>query len=109
MSTIHRHGVCLLQKHACVFVFGRAVSLTATEVAFLHALMNRPGQIFSREKLTHHLPEHTSGKPVRVDAHIKRLRKKLFPDNKQAGRLFIRSEYGNGWYVPSRREMQAGH
>ncbi|MBI2923724.1 MAG: response regulator [Planctomycetes bacterium] len=61
-----------------VLVKGRAVSLTATEFRLLQALMRRPGQVFSRDRLIDgaigedaHVVDRT------IDVHVTSLRRKL--------------------------------
>ncbi|MBB5352123.1 two-component system copper resistance phosphate regulon response regulator CusR [Haloferula luteola] len=59
---------------------GVPLSLTARELSLLELLVRRPGQIFSREQIEHHLYGEMSG-PLSnaVDAAIYSLRKKLSP------------------------------
>jgi two-component system, OmpR family, response regulator len=73
------HGeLCLdVTRHRCS-VRGVELTLTVTEFDLLRALLARPGQLFSREKLVeeaygtgHHDSERT------VDSHLRRVRQKL--------------------------------
>ena len=61
-----------------VLVKGKVVSLTATEFRLLQALMRRPGQVFSRDRLIDgaigedaHVVDRT------IDVHVTSLRRKL--------------------------------
>jgi two-component system OmpR family response regulator len=64
-------------RHRCS-VGGVELTLTVTEFDLLRALLERPGQVFSRERLVeqaygdgHHVSERT------VDSHLRRVRQKL--------------------------------
>lgn len=76
-----------------VLVEGRREALTAREFALLHALLERPGAILSREQLEHRIygwgEEVTSNA---VDVLIHGMRRKLGPDA-------IRNVRGLGWRV----------
>lgn len=76
-----------------VIVDGQREALTAREFALLHALLERPGAILSREQLEHRLygwgEEVTSNA---VDVLIHGMRRKIGPDA-------IRNVRGLGWRV----------
>ncbi len=77
-------------------VDGRAVELTASELALLAALAREPGRVKSRAQLLELLP----GGPYEtldrtVDAHIKNLRRKLEPD--PSSPIFIETVVGAGY------------
>ncbi|MDP9902033.1 response regulator [Variovorax ginsengisoli] len=76
-----------------VLVDGQREALTAREFALLHALLERPGAILSREQLEHRLygwgEEVTSNA---VDVLIHGMRRKIGPDA-------IRNVRGLGWRV----------
>jgi len=76
-----------------VLVDGRRDALTAREFALLHALLERPGAVLSREQLEHRLygwgEEVTSNA---VDVLIHGMRRKIGPDA-------IRNVRGLGWRV----------
>jgi DNA-binding response OmpR family regulator len=77
-----RHGALLLEpdKHK-VTLDGRAVELTPSEYTLLHALMAKPGRVFSRDTLIGHL--YRNGEAVIdrvVDVHIGKLRQKIEAD-----------------------------
>ncbi|MFC5610127.1 response regulator [Variovorax soli] len=78
-----------------VFVDGRREALTAREFALLHALLERPGTILSREQLENRIygwgEEVTSNA---IDVLIHGMRRKLGPDA-------IRNVRGLGWRVMS--------
>ena len=79
-----------------VLVDGQREALTQREFALLHALLDRPGAILSREQLENRIygwgEEVTSNA---VDVLIHGMRRKLGPDA-------IRNVRGLGWRVPSR-------
>ncbi len=79
-----------------VLVDGQREALTQREFALLHALLERPGAILSREQLENRIygwgEEVTSNA---VDVLIHGMRRKLGPDA-------IRNVRGLGWRVPSR-------
>ncbi|NUN49106.1 MAG: response regulator transcription factor [Candidatus Brocadiae bacterium] len=61
-----------------VTVRGKPVSLTATEFRLLHALMRRPGQVFSRDRLIDGaIGEDTAVVDRTIDVHVTALRRKL--------------------------------
>jgi DNA-binding response OmpR family regulator len=65
-----------------VEVDGRAVSLTTTEFRILHALMERPARVYSRDELIDamHDGEDPGIIDRTVDVHLGRLRRKLGDD-----------------------------
>lgn len=79
-----------------VLIDGEREALTQREFALLHALLERPGAILSREQLENRIygwgDEVTSNA---VDVLIHGMRRKLGPDA-------IRNVRGLGWRVPSR-------
>jgi len=71
------------------------VVLSRREFSLLRALMERPGQILTREQLEQKL--YSWGEEVSsntIDVHIHNLRKKLYPE-------FIRTMRGVGYLVPT--------
>ncbi len=82
-STVLTHDEVVLDlDKRRLTVGGQAVDLTPHEYALLKALMARPGRIFTREELLHHLyPEGDTVVIARVvDVHIGKLRQKVEPD-----------------------------
>jgi two-component system phosphate regulon response regulator PhoB len=74
---VHHELELDLERHRCQ-ADGETIDLTATEFALLRTLMERPGRVYSRERLL----EVAWGSQVHVtartvDTHIKRLRQKL--------------------------------
>jgi two-component system phosphate regulon response regulator PhoB len=74
-----RHGMLELSRsrHQCS-VGGEPIDLTVKEFALLHTLMERPGHVFSRERLLARVwgnDVHVT--PRTIDVHMKRLRDKL--------------------------------
>lgn len=66
-----------LLGHRC-FVDGGEVSLTLTEFGLLHALMEHPGQVLTREKLLERVWGYDFyGDARTVDVHVRHLREKI--------------------------------
>jgi DNA-binding response OmpR family regulator len=89
---------------------GRPLGLTAAQLELLAALAERPGVVWSRERLLARLPA-APGSNVRdtrtVDAHVKNLRRKLEPDRGGRGRpRYLKTVFGAGYklVVPDRDE-----
>lgn len=81
-EAVLRHGALALdaEKHKLT-VDGDAIALTPSEFKLLHALMTRPGRVFSRDELLDRLYE--GGETVIdrvVDVHIGKLRQKIEPE-----------------------------
>ena len=77
-----RHGELTLDPEKRKVVHrGDEVALTPSEYKLLHALMSRPGRVFSRDELLGRLYEHGETVVDRVvDVHIGKLRHKIEPD-----------------------------
>lgn len=88
-SVLVRGGLVLdPQKHK-VTVDGRPVELTAAEFRLLHALMEAPGRVFSRDELLSRIYQHGETVVDRVvDVHIGHLRQKL-GDDPEAPRYIV--------------------
>jgi DNA-binding response OmpR family regulator len=85
----------LLPERLAVQVGDRAVVLTAMQFRLLAVMVNAPGRIFSRAELV----ERAFGGPAderTVDVHIKDLRRKLEPDERQ-----IQTVRGHGYRYAS--------
>lgn len=81
-EAVLRHGALVLdpEKHKLTRD-GEDVALTPSEYALLHALMDRPGRVFSRGELLEKL--YTRGETVVdrvVDVHVGKLRQKIEAD-----------------------------
>ena len=92
-----------------VEVDGRAVGLTATEFRILHALMERPARVYSRDELIDamHDGEDPGIIDRTVDVHLGRLRRKLGDD--AAAPRFIETVRSVGYRFArpvERREME---
>ena len=75
---------------------GNPVPLTGTEFALLHALVEHPGQVLTRDQLMNHLHGRDAGPFDRaIDVHIGRLRRKLERD--PARPQLIQSSRGMGY------------
>ncbi len=90
-------GGLQLDRSSCrVVLHGTALSLTATEFRLLEFLMNRPGVVFSRERLLDAVWGHDRAVTDRtVDVYILRLRQKIEQDPTNPG--YIRSVRGFGY------------
>lgn len=85
-----------LDRRALVDRQGREVSLTRTEFTLLMALVNRSGQVVTRDELMDHLSDHTHEPFDReIDAHVMRLRRKVERDPTHP--RLIRSVRGAGY------------
>lgn len=75
---------------------GQPVPLTGTEFELLHALLEHPGQVLTRDQLMNHLHGRDAGPFDRaIDVHIGRLRRKLERD--PARPQLIQSSRGIGY------------
>lgn len=75
---------------------GDLVHMTPTEWRLLEVLSSHPGQIFTRHQLIERTYGHSfEGFERSVDAHIKNLRQKLEPNNKEP--RYILTVYGVGY------------
>ncbi|WP_027330104.1 response regulator [Marinimicrobium agarilyticum] len=86
-----------LQRQGNRVSLGEAsVELTAVEMRLLDTLMDRPGHIFSRDRLMDDIyPDRRLVSDRTIDSHIKNLRRKLHelaPEKE-----FVRSVYGAGY------------
>ena len=93
-SDVMAHGILSVDfaRHE-VKVKNKPIDLTLTEFKLLSCLLERPGQVQSRDYLLEHIWEHGEGVFSRtVDTHIQRLRTKL----KQAG-SYIETVRGIGY------------
>ena len=97
-----RHGALMLDPvERRVELDGKAVALSPREFALLHALMERPGAVLSREQLEERLygwDEEVSSNAVEV--HLHNLRRKL-------GAGLIRNVRGVGYCVADRDEIDS--
>ncbi len=77
-------------------VAGEEVPLTPTEFDLLHALMRRPGQVFSRMQLLEasNLGAY-DGVERTIDVHVHNLRQKIEPDPSEP--CYIRTVFGVGY------------
>ncbi len=95
-----RHGPMQLDPVAKrVDLRGKPVALSPREFALLHALLERPGAVLSREQLEERLygwDEEVSSNAVEV--HLHNLRRKMGPD-------VIRNVRGIGYCVPDADEI----
>ena len=81
-EAVLRQGALALEpeKHRLT-VDGEAIALTPSEFKLLHALMSRPGRVFSRDELLDRLYEGGETVVDRVvDVHIGKLRQKIEPE-----------------------------
>lgn len=79
-----------------VLVFGKPIELTTIEFQLFSLLHANPGRIFSRQYILDNLyKDYRIVGDRTVDSHIKKLRKKLSPENQDIE--LIRSVYGSGY------------
>lgn len=88
----------------------RVAELTAAELALLTSLAERPGAVWSRQRLLARLPAApgSDGRDERtVDAHVKNLRRKLEPDRRRP--RYLKTVFGAGYklVVPGGDEPDA--
>ena len=79
---------------------GVAIRLSPTCFRVLEILMERPGHVFSREKLLRRVWEDVIVEPRTVDVHIRRLRKAL---NAHDSRDLIRTVRGSGYAIDEQK------
>ncbi|GAA3758936.1 winged helix-turn-helix domain-containing protein [Streptomyces tremellae] len=80
-----RDGVLVDADQRTAAVDGAELDLTFLEFSLLAHLMERPGQVYSREQLIHHVwgYDHV-GDGRTVDVHVARLRRKLGPAHRRS-------------------------
>ncbi len=75
----------------------------------MEMLMRRPGTTFSREQLMSQLKQANATQVIdirTINTHISRIKRKLFPNNIEAGKLFIKSVHSVGYRVSTRTQLQ---
>lgn len=104
-AVLEASGIRLdLDKHEA-WVEGRRVELTPMEFDLLALLMQHPGRAFTRLQLLEALRGPSYGSFERsIDAHIKRLRRKIEPDPKNP--RYILTVYGVGYKFSPGGETQ---
>ncbi|WP_196140750.1 response regulator [Aliikangiella sp. G2MR2-5] len=89
-------GITLDENKMKVLIEGQDIDLTALEFQLLKVMYDRPGHIFSRQRLMDHVYNDQRIVSDRtIDSHIKKLRKKLGSCD------CIHSVYGVGYKVES--------
>ena len=109
MSSYHVCGLYLAICRGSIFVFGNEILLTKSELLIMEQLMKRPGTIFSREQLMSQLKQANATQVIgirTIDTHVTRIKKKLFPNNVEARKLFIVSVHDVGYRVSTRTQLQ---
>ncbi|WP_445262993.1 response regulator [Pseudokineococcus sp. 1T1Z-3] len=98
-SRVLRHGDLEVDVEACRVVrTGRAVELTSAELRLLQALLERPGEVRSREDLLRAVwRQDFLGGSRSVDMAVRRLRQKLGED----GDRVVETVRGVGYRVPA--------
>lgn len=92
--TLNGLVVDLLQR--TVTVDGQVVELRPKEFDLLAKLASRPGQVFTRDELLHHVWGYESlGNSTTVDVHVLRLRRKLGDSAREC--RWIRTVWGAGY------------
>lgn len=75
---------------------GVSIELTPVEFRLLKTLADRPGRVFSRGALMHHLyTDHRVVEDRTIDSHVKKVRRKL--QSVAPGEDIIQSVYGAGY------------
>lgn len=93
-----------LSRHQCK-VHDKIVDLTPVEFRLLHALINKPGLVFSRDKLMNHCYEDERIVSQRtIDSHMKNLRSKISVDedsqhDEASSIAELHSIYGIGYKI----------
>jgi len=99
------HGGLILdpEKHK-VSLDGKPVTLTVSEYKLLHALMQSPGRVFSREELLRHFYDHEAAVIDRViDVHIGKLRQKI--EENPARPRYVLTVRGFGYRMAEVQEL----
>lgn len=95
-STNTPENIHIDEEKQIVNVLGRTIDLTAIEFKLFSLLYSQPGRVFSRQYILDNLYQDYRVVGDRtVDSHIKKLRKKLRPN--EADPELIRSVYGSGY------------
>ncbi len=95
-GALEQGGLKLDPESREVTMAGIPVALTPSEFQLLHALMGRPGKVFSRDELLSRL--HRDGVSVIdrvIDVHVGKLRSKIEPDPSKP--QYIRTVHGVGY------------
>ena len=78
MESVQYDGIEIDTRSHRAAVDGRILDLTPTEFRILWLLINRPGQVFSREEVTRACFQPSRNiKKRTIDAHVKSIRRKL--------------------------------
>ncbi len=105
MDQVLTHGSIEIdtEKHK-VTVDGNITNLTASEYKLLHALMQFPGRVFSRDELLQRFYDHGEAVIDRViDVHIGKLRQKIEKD--PAKPRYIKTVRGFGYRLAELNEL----
>ena len=95
-EVISAGGITLDFTRRTASVNGRPLDLTTMEFDLLAALVEHPGQVFSRQELLDRVQGNAyEGYERTIDVHIKNLRKKLGDDSQDPG--FIETVRGVGY------------
>ena len=80
-----------------IYIEGREYNLTSKEFELMALLCSNPNMIFSREKLLSIVwGDDYPGDVRTVDVHIRRLREKIEPDDKEP--KYVHTKWGVGYY-----------
>jgi DNA-binding response OmpR family regulator len=90
-----------------LFVFGREIFLTSSEDAVISLLFKLNGKFATRNDILNILNDDGEIDERSVDQIVKRLRRKIFPNNQQAGAMFIQTKYGCGYRIPTRAHLNS--
>ncbi|ARI75778.1 response regulator transcription factor [Halobacillus mangrovi] len=76
---IAHEGLVIKPRKGEVWLDGEEIELTSYEFNLLYLLVESPGQVFSREQLIDHIHPRSDAEifPRTIDAHVKKLRRKI--------------------------------
>ncbi|WP_188378256.1 response regulator transcription factor [Halobacillus andaensis] len=82
-------GLVIKPRKGEVTLGGKQIELTSYEFNLLYFLMEHPEQVFSREQLVHQIHPHGEAEIMTrtIDAHVKKLRRKIEENPSQPWRI----------------------
>lgn len=109
LTIYHHNGICLILEHRQVEVLGRQVHLPRIQFSIFHLFMKSPEVWRSRDSIIDWIEgDCVQGEYIghdrSIDAHIKRMRKQLFPNNPILARNVIETCYKRGYRIANLRK-----
>ncbi|WP_082235277.1 response regulator transcription factor [Halobacillus massiliensis] len=82
-------GLIIKPRKGEVWLNHKEIKLTSYEFNLLYLFMENPGQVFTREQLMNHIHPYEESEifPRSIDAHVKKLRRKIEEDSSQPARI----------------------